>query len=344
MFNNKDIGIEKENLIVIPVRGKTTRQYETIKEELKTIPGIEDISASSAYLGNFQQRRGYFIEGFSRNDMWMILNLQVDYNYLEMMNVDFMDGRNFLDQSIADSNSVIINEALVKKADWKEPLGKYVYMPATGKEIKYKVIGVVNNFNYASLHEDVKPILITINPDNFRYISVKINPSDEKEILAKITAKWDEMFPNNPFDYFFQEDKVDELYGSEIKMGQLFIYFTFLAIFIASLGVFGVVLFGTGQRKKEIGIRKVFGESVPGILRLLLKDFIVWILLACIIAWPLSWIFANNWLMNFEYKTELRWWIFLVSGLIGLLINIITISYQALVAARAKPTDSLRYE
>ncbi|GAG83238.1 unnamed protein product, partial [marine sediment metagenome] len=110
MFSNKDIGIEKENLIVIPVRGQTSRQYETIKEELKTISGIEDISASSSYLGNFQQRRGYFIEGYSRNDMWMILNLQVDYNYLEMMKVDFMDGRNFLDQSIADSNSVIINE------------------------------------------------------------------------------------------------------------------------------------------------------------------------------------------------------------------------------------------
>ncbi len=344
---NKDIGINKDDLIVIPMRGRNViEKYKTIKAELSNLSGVKEVSATSSYLGNFGQRRGYYAEGTLRRNTFMILNLQVDHNYLDMMEIDLLSGRNFFENSKLDSNSVIINKALMDHLGWKEAVGKSIFIAADTitKDYQLKIIGVMDNFNYASLHEEIKPLLMHVQANRFRYIYVRINHSDQNKILSMIESKWNELNPDTPFDYFFQESKFGELYSSEQKMGNLFIYFTSLAVFIALLGLFGLSLFSINQRVKEIGIRKVLGSSVFEVITFLSANFLKLVLLSSVIAIPIAWFAMNKWLQNFAFHTQLNWWIFVVAALIAIIISLITVILQSYFSAINNPVDSLRYE
>jgi putative ABC transport system permease protein len=346
-INNKDLGFHQKNMIIIPLRGKKMiDSYETIKSELKTLSGVKDVTASSSYLGNFGQRRGFYPEGTSRSNTFMILNLQVDHNYLDMMNIDFYTGRNFYKNTASDSNAVIINKALMDHLGWQDPVGKFIFIPSDTiiNDYRLKVIGVTENFHFASLHEDVKPLLMFMVPNKFRYLVVKVNAVDEKSVLNLIQTKWEQLNPDTPFDYFFQETKFKTLYNSEQNMVRIFIYFTFLAIFIALLGLFGLSLFSSRQRTKEIGIRKILGSSVSQIISLLSGNFLKLILISSVIAIPIAWYIMDRWLQNFTFHTTIAWWVFGFSILITLLIAIITVSFQVYNSARKNPVDALRYE
>ncbi|MBI9039503.1 MAG: ABC transporter permease [Bacteroidales bacterium] len=346
-IKNKDIGINKDDLLVIPMRGgDVISKYQTIKAELSNLNGVKNVSASSSFLGKFGQRRGYYAEGTLRRNTFMILNLQVDDNYLNMMEIDLLSGRNFFKDSELDSNAIIINKALMDHLGWKEAIGKSIYIAADSiiNDYQLKVIGVMDNFNYASLHEEIKPLLIHVQANRLRYIYVKINPSDQKKVLSTIESKWNELNPDTPFDYFFQESKFGELYSSEQKMGNLFIYFSILAIFIALLGLFGLSLFSINQRVKEIGIRKVLGSGVFEIVSFLSINFLKLVLISSVIAIPIAWFSMNKWLQNFAFSTQLSWWIFVVSALFAILISLITVILQSYFSAIKNPVDSLRYE
>jgi len=346
-IQNRNLGIDKDNIAVIAMRDRSMLQgYKSLKAEMQNIPGVLDVTGSSAYLGNFQQRMGFFPEGGGINDMVLTLNMQVDQNYLEMLNANIALGRNFFENSIADSNAIIINRSYANDLGWENPIGKHIYIPGDENVPDYplKIVGMVDDFNYASLHEEVKPLIIMNNPDRVRYLSIKINPKDQQQVLALIGEKWEELYPDYPFEYFLQKTQYDNMYRSEVNMGRLFIYFTLLAIFIAALGLFGLSSFTAEQRTKEIGIRKVLGSSVSQILVLISKEFSRLVLIAIVLAIPISWFGMDKWLQNFAFQTNISWWIFIVSGIAAILITYLTITLQAYKASKSNPVDALKYE
>ncbi len=345
LIRKTDIGINKDQLVVIPIRsGRITSQLESLKNEMKSIPGVSGVTATSGYLGNFQQRRGFYVEGFDRNDTWMLHHISVDPEYLEIMETHLVMGRFFREGSKADSHAIVINTAMMKQAGWEDPLGKKVIMPDRGIEKEYTVIGMVDDFNYASVHSPVESLLIFNNPGNSRYLCIRMQGIDQYKTLEAIGNKWNDLYPDFPFDYFFQEAFYDDLYREDRKMGNLFIYFTILAILISVMGLFGLVLFTSVRRTREIGIRKAMGADVVTIVRLLIKEHPIWILIASILSLPASWYFAKKWLENFASKTTIDYWIFVISVILVLLISLGTIIIQTLRTARSNPVNALRHE
>jgi putative ABC transport system permease protein len=345
LIRKTDIGINKDHLLVIPMRNERMYgHFETLKNEMMGLPGVEGVSATSHYLGDFQGRRGFMVEDFGRNDIWMLHYISVDPDYLEMMDTRMIMGRNFRSGSRADSHAIVINAAMMEQTRWEDPLGKKVTMSERGIEMDYTVIGVVDDFNYASVHTPVESLLIFNNPARSRYLCIRIGGTEPEKIVESITGKWNELFPDFPFDYFFQEDFYDDLYREDQKMGSLFIYFTLLAILISVMGLFGLILFASARRTREIGIRKAMGAKVPAIIRLLIRNYLLWILMASFLALPAAWYFATKWLENFASRTTIDYWIYLFSVILVTGISLGTIIFQTLRAARANPADSLRYE
>ncbi len=346
-ISDKDLGIDNKNLVIIALRSSSmTTNYNSLKAEMKNLPGVLDVTGSSSYLGNFQQRRGFYPEGGSDDDMILLLNIQTDPNYLNVFNVRFLKGRNFFENSIADSNAIVINKAYQDKLCWQDPLGKLIFIPGNEGEEGYplKIVGVVEDFNFASLHEKVMPLIIMNQPKRIRYLAIKINPENQQQVLEVISSKWEALYPDYPFEYFMQQTKYEEMYKAEVNMSRLFIYFTILAIFIAALGLFGLSSFTAEQRTREIGIRKVLGSSIPEILILLSKESARMVVIAIVIAIPLSWFGMDKWMQNFAFRTNVAWWIFAVSGIIAIIIAYAAILFQAIKASRKNPVDSLKYE
>ena len=251
-----------------------------------------------------------------------------------------------------DNKAMILNETLVKQLGWEEPIGKTVLMTdvaETGSlekgfvEVPYTVIGVVRDFHFESLHEKIRGHLMKMSGEVSR-ISVKIRPGTIAGTLQSIENIWREIEPAHPFSYVFLDDSFDRLYRSEQRMGQIFISFTLMAIFISCLGLFGLASFTADQRTKEIGIRKVLGASVSNVVLLLSKDFTKWVILANVVAWPVAYLVMAKWLQNFAYRISLAVWMFILSGVIALIIAVLTVSTKALRAAAADPVNSLRYE
>jgi putative ABC transport system permease protein len=340
-----DIGINKDQLLVVPMRSsRMTGQLETLKNVMNSIPGVSGVTATSGYLGNFQQRRGFYVEGFGRNDLWMLHHISVDPEYLEIMETRLVEGRYFRQGSLADSLAIVINTAMMKQAEWEDPIGKKVIMQDRGVEKEFNVIGMVDDFNYASVHTPVQSLIIFNNPANSRYLCIRTQGADQDKTLEAIGSKWNELYPDFPFDYFFQEESYDDLYKEDRKMGNLFIYFTMLTILISVMGLFGLILFTSVRRTREIGIRKAMGAEVVTIVLLLIRDYPLWILIASLLALPASWYFAAEWLENFARKTSIDFWIYIISVILVMLISLGTTIYQTIRAARANPADSLRYE
>ncbi len=350
-IQNKDLGFKKENTIVASLRNmEMISQFETLKNELLRTPGVIDISASSSCLGSFNQRRGFYKDGVSRKEMMMILNLQCDDNFLEMMNIELKEGRYFQKDSESDQNRIIVNETLVKEFGIENPIGKAFRLPANedqaneSSDPKLEIIGVCKDFHYSSLHETIKPIIIWKDESLRRYVFIKIDGQNEASTINLITKKWNEVYPDYPFEYFFLQNQYDNLYKADVKVGNVFTAFTILAILIACLGIFGLTSYTTEKRTKEIGIRKVLGANVSTIMILITKDYIIPILISAVISIPISWYFIQNWLQNFSYRINIQWFIFLFATLLAFLIAVIAINSKAYFAARKNPVESIRYE
>ena len=238
---------------------------------------------------------------------------------------------------------MILNETAVKKLGWGDSEN------AIGKPFIYgnrqvKIIGVVKDFHFESLHNEITPIAFFIFPRLFQRISVKMKPVETSAAIEFIRQKWNEFSPNYPFDYTFIEDRYEQRYQSEKKLSQVLTYFSVLAVLIACLGLVGLTSFTAEQKTKEIGIRKVLGASVNSIIFLLVRKFSIWVIAANIFAWPVSFYIMNRWLQNFAYRIDMTIFTFLFSALIALLITVITVSYQSVKAAVANPVKSLKYE
>jgi len=347
-IQSKNLGFKKENVLVAALRNnEMISLYETLKNEALRIPGVIDVSASSSYLGSFNQRRGFYKDGETRKSMMMILNLQCEDNFMQMMNIKLKDGRYFLPDAKGDENKIIVNETLVNEFGFENPIGKSFRFPISENETedsKLEIIGVCEDFHYASLHHKVKPIIIWKDQNLDRFVSIRVDGKDQAAIIEMISKKWQEIYPDYPFEYFFLENQYDNLYKSDVKVGKVFTAFTILAIFIACLGIFGLTSYTTEKRTKEIGIRKVLGANVSSIMKLISKEYLIPILISAVISIPISWYFINDWLQNFSYRINIQWFIFILSTIIAFIIALIAINAKAWFAARKNPVDSIRYE
>jgi len=267
----------------------------------------------------------------------------VDYDYLKTLGIKLVSGRNFSRDFPTDSSTaVVINEAAVRELGWSNtnPIGKTIVRSG---QTQYKVIGVVADFNYASVKDKVAPLMMLLK-GNFGGLVLKIKTADVKGFLADLKRKWDSFNPEGPLGYTFLDENFAKLYASEIRTQQIFSAFALIAIIIASLGLFGLSAFVIEQRTKEIGIRKVLGASVQNVLLLVSREFLLLVGIAFVISVPVTWWAMHTWLQDFAYRINISAWVFIIAGILAILIALLTVSFQAIKAAVANPVKSLRTE
>jgi putative ABC transport system permease protein len=268
----------------------------------------------------------------------------VDYDYLGTMGMKMIRGRNFSKAFGDDSSAVIINETTEKLLGYNDPIGEKIYQANNdNKPSVYHIIGVVKNFNYETLRQGIGPLSLFLKKST-GLISFRVNPTNIRGLLNQIEREWKVQAPGMPFSYRFLDESFDEMYQVEQRVGKIALIFSVLAIVIACLGLFGLATFIAEQRTKEIGIRKVLGCTVQGIIQLLSIDFMKLVAIAFVIAAPVGWWAMNKWLNDFAYRTPIAWWIFLLAGLLALFIALTTVSFQAIRAAVSNPVKSLRTE
>lgn len=255
--------------------------------------------------------------------------------------MNIVKGRNFSSQLPTDSNALIINETAAKFLGFADPINKTLYRENGAKP--YTIIGVVKDFNFKSLRENVTPVVMTLNADNGS-LAIRVQGKNIPALLVQLENKWKALAPAGNFKYSFMDADFEAVYRTEQRMGQIFLLFTTLAISIACLGLFGLSAYAAEQRSKEIGIRKVLGASIRSITTMLSKDFIKLVFLAIFIASPIAWYAIHQWLQDFAYRIDIEWWMFAVAGLGAIFIAMLTISFQAIKAALTNPVKSLRTE
>lgn len=339
-----DLGFSKEQKLILPVRGNVSIQenYESIKAEFLTYHNISEASASSSVPG--QDLGQIFTQLIGEDDekKQSMHCLFFDQDFISHFNIKLIVGRDFHQD---DTNgSFIINESAVKSFGWESPeqaLGKRI---GTGMEREGTIVGVCKNFHYRGLQTTIGPLVVDMFPRMFRRINLTVSTENLEETLAFVERKWETLFPGSPFEFSFLDDYFNRQYRAEEQVSRMMIVFTFLGIFIASLGLFGLASFMAEQRTKEIGIRKVLGASVSGIAFLLSKEFSKWVLIANVLAWPAAYFAIQQWLQNFAYRTNLGLDIFILSGVLALAIALVTVSQLVIRAARVNPVRLLKYE
>ncbi len=346
-MKNRRLGFHKEQIVVIPISDESTfDSLRPLKQELENYTGILSAAASSHVPGQTTYINPFIPEGFSLEQMQYMGELYIDPDFIPSMGIEIVAGRNFsADLKTDASQSVIINETAAKKFGWDNSIGKSIQELSMSQQLKkYTVIGVVKDFHMESLHKQIAPLFIGYTTHIYNSLSVRISPENIPATISFLRNKMEEIDPYRPFEYAFLDDSFDAQYRAEERLSRIFSYFAILAIFIASLGLFGLASFTAEQRTKEIGIRKVLGASVAGIVVLLSKEFTKWVLVANAIAWPIAYFSLHKWLEGFAYRTNLTLTAFIVSMAISLVIALLTVSYQAVRTAIANPVDSLRYE
>jgi len=340
---NKKLGFNKEQVLIIHGADGLSKHMEAFKQELLQNPSIVRSAASNTLLGTKFDMPVIIPEGAPKEEYYSVSGLRVDADFAETMQMEMVEGRFFAKDNSSDLQAVVLNETAITALGLKNPIGKRVFI-ATGIKQLMPIIGVIQDFHFESLHTSIKPMAMFFQPEMANFLSVRIQTNNLEKTLGFVEEKWKSFAPDRPFTSSFLDRDFDRLYRAERQVGQIFFIFSLLAVFIACLGLFGLTAFTASQRTKEIGIRKVHGASVSSIILMLSKDFTKWVLLANIIAWPVAYFAMAKWLQNFAYRTHLEWSVFVLSGLIALIIAVLTVSYQSIKAARANPIDSLRYE
>ena len=344
-FQNIKLGFDKKQVLVIRNPGSLGNNIVPFKEALRKQSSIIDVSGSNTLPGRGFSNIGFGAEGVDKS---FTLNLCVcDYDFLDTLKLELVQGRFFSRDFITDSHAAVLNEKAVELLGWDDPIGKKINNWARNRG-NFTVIGVIKDYHYESLHQEIRPMALFLSGGYYTNvessISVRLNTENISETIKYAGNTWNDFAHNMPFEYSFLDEDYDNLYINEKQTRKLFSIFSFLAIFIACLGLFGLASFIADQKTKEIGIRKVLGASVPGIVKVLNKRFVKWVLIANFTAWPIAWFMMNKWLQNFAYRIELSWWMFILAAVLALLVALITVSFQTVKAALKNPIDSLRYE
>lgn len=349
-IHNKDIGFKRDNVLVVQNTNTLGGNVDAFKQAVLTMNGVTNATMTGFLpTGGWRSDSPLFTE--PTLDQKSAISLQiwrVDENYIPTLGMQMAKGRNFSKDFLTDSMGVIVNEAALRLMGFKDPINKNLYylrdFNLKDKNVAtYHIVGVVKNFNFNSLREQVTPLALMLDKQNGS-MAFRVNTGDIRGLVSKIEGRWKSMAPAQPFTYSFMDEDFNNLYKSEQRVGQIFITFAILAILIACLGLFGLVTYAAEQRTREIGIRKVLGATAGNIVGMLSKDFVKLVVISAVIAFPMAWWAMHKWLEGFAYRVSISWWIFVTAGLMALFIALVTVSMQAIRAALANPTKSLRSE
>jgi putative ABC transport system permease protein len=342
-MRNKDLGFNKENLVTLFLNSIVQENYEAFRNELLgntnilNVTRVYGLPTDGYYFSNSR----WNWEGKDPNKDILFRANFVDYGYLDVLKAPIVMGRNFSEDYGADETGIIINETSQRVMGFEDPIGKRVTL---GEESVFNIIGVVKDFHYVSLRTEIEPMILLLAPERCSRIVIRIPSENTPETLKFIGGVWKKFAGDFEFNYRFLDESLDTLYRGEQRVGRIINVFTIFSIFVSCLGLFGLASFMALRRTKEIGIRKVLGASLSGVVVLLTKEFSKWVVVANLIAWPVSYFVLSKWLQEFPYRTDFKLWIFLGTGLMTFLVAILTVSYQSLRVALSNPADSLRYE
>lgn len=349
-----DVKFDRDNVMVIPIglrdfedRENAVSRLVTFKEQLKTVPGVVSVTASNSIPGNYAGNFTLFLaEGKEDASPLDYRVASTEEDFFDTYKIKFVAGRNFLPNSIHDrENSVILNEAAVRDIGWKDPIGKKLIYPRSRQQVE--VIGVVEDFNYASLKQPILPVVHYFDGDSarsYRFISVQLDGKSRQAALDQIARTWETMQFDRNYEYFFPAERMDELYESEDNLIKILTYATVFAIFIACLGLYALASFTVMLRTKEVAIRRVLGASVGSIVSLFSKSYAKMVFVAVVIAVPLAWFGMSEWLQGFAFRTNIGWTVFVFTGCIALAISFLTVSIHSIKAGYRNPVKSLRTE
>ena len=342
---NKDVGFKKEQLVVIERAHVVGNRMKSFKESVKSLPGVVNIASSTAIPGRTNNTNGYMIEG-RKDETYLMATSWVDYDFIDTYEMKLDSGR-FFDQSFTtDDMACIVNESAVRNFSLTDiEKTRILGIGDSGPEA-YPIIGVVQNFNFASLRNPIQPYIFRLQGEGnyWGYITVRISPANYSETISAIEKIWKEYSSNAPLQYYFLDADFEKMYSQEKQSAQMALIFSLLAIFIAALGLFGLTSYTVEQRTKEIGVRKAMGSSIAGIYVEISREIVVLVSISALIAWPVIYYVAGKWLENFYYKISLGFLSFVAGLVIALVIALITISYRVLKAASVNPAQSLKYE
>ncbi len=350
-IRNKDLGYDKDHILVMPADKKILDHYEDFKVSLSALPGINHVSAAYETPTYIEWSDGITAENGREKKEISVTAIPVDLDFIATMGMTLITGRDFnrsdlllMDTSDNAKNyqhSFIVNEKAIEMLGWtpEEAIGKTISKGSPGI-----IRGVVRNFNFSSLHENIGPLVIFLGPGFTNQIFARVNGNNLPATIQTLESFWKERVPHRPFEYKFLDEEYTSMYANEQRTAQIFSLFSGLAIFLACLGLFALAAFTTMQRTKEIGIRKVLGASVPEIIVLLSKEFLILVSIAIIIAIPIAWYTGSKWLQDFAFRIQISWWMLLSAAVIAIIIAIFSVSLQALKAANANPVNSLRTE
>jgi putative ABC transport system permease protein len=347
-IKNKDIGFDKnQKLIFTFYTDDTKNKIDPFMSDLRQLAEVKVVSKADNYLSQFVMHdHGVYIAGGNMTNATDVQNISTDEYFAKANDIKLISGRDF---RLHDSDRVLVNETLLKRlgltpqnAPGTKLYSQYGNDPASAVEIT----GVMKDFNFNSLHAEVRPFMLVYEPnrDDIANVIVNTSSANYKALLGKMETVWNKIFPSVPFEYKFLNDEVQKQYQTEITLSNIINSFTLMAILISCLGLFGLAAFSAEQRTKEIGIRKVLGAGVFNLTTLLSKDFIRLVIIAIVIATPIAWWAMSKWLEAFAYRVSISWWMFAIAGSLAILIAILTVSFQAIKAAVANPVKSLRTE
>ena len=345
-IQTKRLGFDKEHVMVVPITG-SPQQVNTpvLRRRLSELPGVVGTSTTTGVPGmRILPILEVRPEGMRPEDHLMMATLHVDEHFLDVMGIDVVAGRNFSSDWSTDTTSAyLLNETAVRNLGWGSPIDAIgrQFQRLSWERAPGRVIGVVEDFHLRTIHEEIEPAVITTSPYHV-FILIRIVPEGISETIGRIEEVWNDVDSRYPLEYTFLDEDFDALYRTDRQLGEIFAVFAFLAIFVACLGLLGLASFSIQQRTREIGIRKVVGSSVSGIVVLLSKDFMKYVLWANVIAWPLAYFVMSNWLQNYAYNAEIRYAWFVAGGMLALVIAWLTIGAHAVAASRRNPVNALR--
>ncbi len=355
-IQQKDVGFDKKQVLIVPLNGDASKMHlDDLKNDFLQVKGVLSVTGSSNVPG---ERFGYYgiympsinatrdsIPDEEQKKNWLgVRMLCADYDFLSSFGFEIKEGRTFNMEIPSDSNAFILNEAALKKYQIEDPIGKNVIFNYAVKQPKKgKIIGIIKDFHYASLHSEVEPLMIQVFPSFYRYVIIKTEKVHSRNLIAEIERKWHKHLPRAPFSYYYLDDAYENIYSSDERMGSVFYSFTWMALFLASLGLYGLVAFLAEQRKAELGIRKVLGASISRLMFTMSKEFVVLIFISNMIAWIPAWYFINAWLEDFAFRIDLSPLPFVLTAVFSFLIGILTIGIKTWLAAKESPASILRY-
>jgi len=347
-IQNRNLGFNKEQIVIVKKTDDIGNQVPAFRQELLKNPKVTNATNTNNLIGNEFGNSAYKLAGATGEETHLLWTYRTDPYFVETYQIEMAAGRYYEEGRQSDQQSAVINEAAVKDLGLTDPVGKQItaIAPNPDRSLTFTIISEMKNFHFKSLHHQLNPLIVHLyGPEGRgRYVSVRIHSQDIRETMTFLENTWRKFASNQAFEYEFFDDHFARIYQAEERTGKIFFSFSLLAIFIASLGLFGLAAFVAEQRTKEIGIRKVLGATESGIVFLLSKQFVKWVVLSNLFAWPIAYYFMQKWLQRFAYQTSISAWYFLFAFIVVLFVALLTVCYQTVKAARSNPVELLRHE